>query len=132
MNRGILIGLGAVLAVIVVVGYASMFTVHQASQALVLQFGEPRAVVTDPGLHFKLPFVQTVTYFDRRVLEFDAPKEEVIASDQKRLVVDAFALPHRRSAEVFPDGGHRSDRAHAAGGDHQRQYPPGPGQRAAQ
>ena len=91
MNRGILIGLGAVLAVIVVVGYASMFTVHQASQALVLQFGEPRAVVTDPGLHFKLPFVQTVTYFDRRVLEFDAPKEEVIASDQKRLVVDAFA-----------------------------------------
>ena len=91
MNRGILIGLGAVLAVIVVVGYASMFTVHQAAQALVLQFGEPRAVVKDPGLHFKLPFVQTVTYFDRRVLEFDAPKEEVIASDQKRLVVDAFA-----------------------------------------
>ena len=91
MNRGMLIGLGAVLAVIVVVGYASMFTVHQATQALVLQFGEPRAVVTEPGLHFKLPFIQNVAFFDRRVLEFDAPKEEVIASDQKRLVVDAFA-----------------------------------------
>ena len=91
MNRGMLIGLGAVLAVIVVVGSSSMFTVHQATQALVLQFGEPRAVVTEPGLHFKLPFIQNVAFFDRRVLEFDAPKEEVIASDQKRLVVDAFA-----------------------------------------
>lgn len=91
MNRGMLIGLGAVLVVIVVAGSSSVFTVHQATQALVLQFGEPRAVVTEPGLHFKLPFVQNVVFFDRRVLEFDAPKEEVIASDQKRLVVDAFA-----------------------------------------
>ena len=91
MNRVMLIGLGAILVVIVVVGSSALFTVHQATQALVLQFGEPRAVVTDPGLHFKLPFIQNLAFFDRRVLEFDAPKEEVIASDQKRLVVDAFA-----------------------------------------
>ena len=91
MNRALIIGLGAVLVVIVVVASSALFTVHQATQALVLQFGEPRAVVTDPGLHFKLPFIQNVAFFDRRVLEFDAPKEEVIASDQKRLVVDAFA-----------------------------------------
>jgi modulator of FtsH protease HflC len=89
MNRGVLIGLGVIL--VVVIGSSALFTVHQANQALVLQFGEPRQVVTEPGLHVKLPFVQNVAYFDRRVLEFDAPKEEIIASDQKRLVVDAFA-----------------------------------------
>jgi len=91
MNRGVLIGLGALLVVIVVIGSSALFTVHQTNQALVLQFGEPRQVITDPGLHFKLPFIQNVAFFDRRVLEFDAPKEEIIASDQKRLVVDAFA-----------------------------------------
>ena len=91
MNRGILIGLGVLLVVVAVIANSALFTVHQANQALVLQFGEPRQVVTDPGLHFKLPFIQNVAYFDRRVLEFDAPKEEIIASDQKRLVVDAFA-----------------------------------------
>ena len=63
MNRGVLIGLGALLVVIVVVGSSALFTVHQANQALVLQFGEPRQVVTDPGLHFKLPFIQDVAYF---------------------------------------------------------------------
>lgn len=91
MKRGVLIGLGALLVVIVVIASSALFTVHQTNQALVLQFGEPRRVVTDPGLHVKLPFIQNVAYFDRRVLEFDAPKEEIIASDQKRLVVDAFA-----------------------------------------
>ena len=91
MNRGILIGLGVILVAIFIIASGSLFTVHQVNQALVLQFGEPRQVVTEPGLHVKLPFVQDVIYFDRRVLEFDAPKEEIIASDQKRLVVDAFA-----------------------------------------
>ncbi len=91
MNRGFLIGLVVVVVALVVVGSSAVFTVHQAAQALVLQFGEPRRVVTEPGLHFKIPFIQNVTLFDRRVLDYDAPKEEVIASDQKRLVVDSFA-----------------------------------------
>lgn len=91
MNRGILIGLGVILVAAVIIASSALFTVHQANQALVLQFGEPRRVVTGPGLHVKLPFVHNVVYFDSRVLEFDAPKEEIIASDQKRLVVDAFA-----------------------------------------
>ena len=90
MNR-VVIALGVVLVIVAVVAWSALFTVHQAAQALVLQFGEPRAVVKEPGLHFKLPFIQNVAYFDRRVLEFDAPKEEVIAAGQKRLVVDAFA-----------------------------------------
>jgi len=80
-----------VVGVIAVVAAGSMYTVNETQQALVLQFGRPVAVVTDPGLHYKMPFVQDVRYIDKRILALDAPSEEVIASDQKRLVVDAFA-----------------------------------------
>ncbi len=90
MNRSLTIGLGVVAAAALFILYNSLYTVPQWKQALVLQFGKPVSVVTEPGLHFKLPIVQDVALFDRRVLEFDAPKEEIIASDQKRLVVDAF------------------------------------------
>jgi len=82
----------AIAAVILgAVGFSSLYTVHQVQQVLVLQFGEPITVVREPGLKFKIPFVQDVTYIDKRILDLDAPPEEVIASDQKRLVVDAFA-----------------------------------------
>ena len=90
MSRGLTIGLGVIAAAALFLVWNSVFTVPQWRQALVLQFGKPVQVITDPGLHFKLPIVQDVALFDRRVLEFDAPKEEIIASDQKRLVVDAF------------------------------------------
>lgn len=90
MNKGLKIGLGVVAAAVLFILYNSVFTVHQAAQALVLQFGKPVEVITEPGLHFKIPLIQDVAMFDRRVLEFDLPKEEIIASDQKRLVVDAF------------------------------------------
>lgn len=91
MTRGSLALLGFVLIVGLALAYSSVFTVHQTEQALVLQFGEPIRVIKDPGLNFKLPFVQNVEYFDRRVLDFDPAAEEVIAADQKRLVVDAYA-----------------------------------------
>jgi membrane protease subunit HflC len=68
-----------------------MFTVHQASQALVLQFGKPVRVERDPGLKFKVPFVQNVEYFDRRILDLDPQPQEVILQDQKRVNVDSFA-----------------------------------------
>lgn len=72
--------------------YLSAFIVRQTEQAIVLQFGKPaRDPVTRPGLHWKVPFVETVDYFDNRILDLDMPSQEVIASDQKRLVVDAFA-----------------------------------------
>ena len=90
MSKGLTIGLGVIAAAVLFLGWNSVFTVPQWKQALVLQFGKPVQVITEPGLHFKLPIVQDVALFDRRVLEFDAPKEEIIASDQKRLVVDAF------------------------------------------
>jgi membrane protease subunit HflC len=79
------------LLAVVVVGYSSVFTVDQTEQALVVRLGEPVGVVTDPGLHFKAPFVDTVIPIDKRILDLENPSQEVIASDQKRLVVDAFA-----------------------------------------
>jgi membrane protease subunit HflC len=69
----------------------ALFTVHQTQQALVLQFGNPVRIVQEPGLHMKVPFVQQVDYFEKRVLDFDAPSVELVLGDQKRLVVDAFA-----------------------------------------
>ena len=56
-----------------------------------MQFGDPKKIITKPGLNFKIPFIQNVVYLDRRVLNLDNPPEEVIAADQKRLIVDAFA-----------------------------------------
>ena len=82
-------------AVILIVGgitlYSSVFTVHQVTQALVLQFGNPIRVEHEPGLKFKVPFVQDVTYYDRRILDLDPVPQEVILADQKRVNVDAFA-----------------------------------------
>ena len=86
---------GSILIVIAVValilGYSTFYTVDQKQQALVVQLGAPVRVVTEPGLHIKLPFVESVITIDRRILDLDAQPQELIASDQKRLVVDAFA-----------------------------------------
>ena len=71
--------------------FFSVFIVKEVNQAIVLQFGDPKRIITNPGLNFKIPFIQNVVYLDKRILNLDAPSEEVIASDQKRLIVDAFA-----------------------------------------
>ena len=80
-----------VIGVIAVVAFFSIFIVKEVNQAIVLQFGDPKKIILKPGLNFKLPFIQNVVYLDKRILNLDAPPEEVIASDQKRLIVDAFA-----------------------------------------
>ena len=80
-----------IIIVIAVLSYFSMFVVKEINQAIVLQFGDPKKIITEPGLNFKIPFVQNVAFLDRRILSLDPPPEEVIASDQKRLIVDAFA-----------------------------------------
>ncbi|MGQ3030396.1 MAG: protease modulator HflC, partial [Ferrovibrionaceae bacterium] len=90
MNRGILIVVGLIVLGLFVL-FGSVFTVNQTQQALVLQLGEPVRMIREPGLKFKLPFIQNVTYFDKRILSLDAPPEEIIAADQRRLVVDSFA-----------------------------------------
>ncbi len=80
-----LLGLGALAL------YASAFIVHQNEQALVLRFGKEQQVITAPGLQWKVPFVDTVDYFDKRILDLDTSEQEVTASDQQRLIVDAYA-----------------------------------------
>jgi modulator of FtsH protease HflC len=90
-----------VLFAVVIVGYSSMFTVVQTEQVLVVRLGEPIRVVTDPGLNFKAPFIDTVISIDKRILDLENPSQEVIASDQKRLVVDAFARYRIKDALRF-------------------------------
>ena len=80
----------AIVAVAAAVGF-SAFIVNQTHRALVLQFGEPVRAIDEPGLYWRTPFVQTVEQFDRRILDLQTDEQEVIASDQKRLIVDAFA-----------------------------------------
>ena len=89
MNRAAIFAVALAFVAAVVAG-ASLFTVEQTEQALVTQFGQPVRVIDKPGLHAKTPFVQTVIPFDRRLLDFDSPSEEVILSDQRRLIVDSF------------------------------------------
>jgi membrane protease subunit HflC len=89
------------LFAVVIVGYSSVFTVAQTEQALVVRLGEPVSVVTEPGLHFKAPFIDTVIDIDKRILDLENPSQEVIASDQKRLVVDAFARYRIKNALQF-------------------------------
>jgi modulator of FtsH protease HflC len=89
------------LLLILIVAYSSVFTVQQTEQALVVRFGRPVDVATEPGLHFKAPFVDTVIPIDNRILDLENPSQEVIASDQKRLVVDAFARYRIKNALQF-------------------------------
>lgn len=90
MSRLTMVIAGAVVVVLGFIALSSVYTVHQTEQVLVLQFGDPRRVIKEPGLHFKWPLVENIEKLDRRILGFDALPEEIIALDQKRLVVDAF------------------------------------------
>ncbi|MPY71056.1 MAG: protease modulator HflC [Alphaproteobacteria bacterium] len=90
MNKVFLIILGVVVIVLGVIGFDAFYTVHQTQQALVLQFGRPILVEREPGLKIKLPLLQDVEYFDRRILNLDPPAQEVILADQKRINVNAF------------------------------------------
>src|SRR6516165_2530561 len=92
MRLNLVGGLVAVLIIVaLVVAYGTLFTVYQTRQALVVRLGQPVRVVVDPGLNYKFPLIDSVINIDKRILDLENPAQEVIASDQKRLVVDAFA-----------------------------------------
>ena len=80
-----------IIAVLGALVFFSVFIVKEVNQAIVLQFGDPKKIIINPGLNFKVPFIQNVVFLDSRILNLDTPPAEVIASDQKRLIVDAFA-----------------------------------------
>jgi membrane protease subunit HflC len=90
-----------ILFIAAIVAYSSVFTVQQTEQALVVRFGKPVNIVTEPGLHFKVPFTDSVISIDKRILDLENPSQEVIAADQKRLVVDAFARYRIKNALRF-------------------------------
>jgi len=91
MNDRIIKILAPVVLVLGFLLYSTLFTVNEIQQAIILQFGDPKRVILKAGLNYKIPFVQNVVLLDKRILNLDAPSEEMIASDQKRLIVDAFA-----------------------------------------
>ena len=91
MSRRILIAVAIVLVVIGILMDSSLFIVDQTETALVVQLGQPRRVIRDPGLELKKPFIEDVVLYDKRLLDFEPPPEEVIVSDQKRIVVDSYS-----------------------------------------
>jgi len=91
MNRPTIAGI-ALLFVVLVLLNSSLFTVHQTQRVLIAQFGQVVDTIDTPGLHAKLPFVQDVISFDRRLLNVELPGEEVILGDQRRLIVDTFTV----------------------------------------
>jgi membrane protease subunit HflC len=90
MSRRILVVVAVLLVVGGIFAMSSLFVVDQTEEALVLQFGQPRRVIRAPGLEVKRPFIENVIYYENRLLDFEPPPEEVIVSDQKRLVVDTY------------------------------------------
>ena len=91
MKKPVLAVLGLIMVAAGITAYGSLFTVHQTQQALILQLGNPIRMVSEAGLSYKLPFIQNVEFYDRRILDLDPPVQEVILFDQKRINVDAFA-----------------------------------------
>ncbi|MCH8154510.1 MAG: protease modulator HflC [Proteobacteria bacterium] len=101
MNRGAFLVIGILVIVMALAVSSAAFTVHQTTQAIVMQLGNPKRVVTEPGLHWKLPFIQDVLYYEKRMLNLDPPVESILLSDQKRLLVDAFARYRITDALLF-------------------------------
>lgn len=91
MNRLVSMALAAIIVALGLLAYGTLFTVNETQQALVLQFGRVDRAVREPGLHFKRPIMQNVVYMEKRILDLDAPPVEAVASDKKRIVVDAYA-----------------------------------------
>jgi membrane protease subunit HflC len=102
MKLNVFGGVVALLVIVLlIVAYLSLFTVYQTQQALVVRLGDPIRTITEPGLNVKMPFVDTVIYVDKRIKDLENAAQEVIASDQKRLVVDAFARYRIRNPLLF-------------------------------
>lgn len=99
--EGKIIKLGIIFAVILAVLSGALFRVDQRMYAIVFQFGEAVNIVSEPGLNFKIPFIQNVEYFDKRILTVDAEAKELTASDGKRMIVDAFAKFHIADPVTF-------------------------------
>ncbi len=91
MRQNLLIGIVAVVVLLIMLGVSPFFVLDLTQTAIVVQLGEPKRTVTEPGLKFKIPFVQEVRYFDKRLLDYDVLAREVITQDKKTILIDNFA-----------------------------------------
>jgi modulator of FtsH protease HflC len=89
MSKSLIFSTIGIIVALVLMGF--LFTMNEREQGLVLQFGEPKRVIQTSGLHYKIPLIQNVVRYDKRILEYNLPVEEVIAVDKKRMLVDSFA-----------------------------------------
>ena len=80
------------LALVIALASMSMFTVHITQSAVLLELQKPKEIITEPGLYFKIPFIQKVRYFSKQLLDNDSPPAEVITRDKKNLLIDNFSL----------------------------------------
>lgn len=91
MKQNLFLGILGVVVLLIVLGASPFFIVDLTQTAIVVQLGQPKRTVTEPGLKFKVPFVQEVRYFDKRLLDYDVPAREVITQDKKTILIDNFA-----------------------------------------
>lgn len=91
MKQNLILGILGVFVLLIMMGASPFFILDLTQTAIVVQLGEPKRTVTEPGLKFKIPFVQEVTYFDKRLLDYDVPAREVITKDKKTILIDNFA-----------------------------------------
>ena len=91
MKQNLLLGIFGVIVLLIMMGASPFFILDLTQTAIVVQLGDPKRTVTEPGLKFKIPFVQEVTYFDKRLLDYDVPAREVITKDKKTILIDNFA-----------------------------------------
>ncbi|MFZ1804518.1 MAG: SPFH domain-containing protein, partial [Nitrospira sp.] len=90
-KQGLVIAFLAVVVALFVLGASPLFVVDVIQTAIVVQLGKPVRNITEPGLYVKVPFVQEVTYFEKRLLDYDSNAQDVITSDKKTLLLDNFA-----------------------------------------
>jgi membrane protease subunit HflC len=91
MKSNLILGVVLVLGLLITLGLSPFFVVDLTETAIVVALGKPQRTITEPGLKFKIPFYHQVTFFDKRILDYDAPARDVITSDKKTLVIDNFA-----------------------------------------
>lgn len=91
MKQNLVFGILGVFVLLLMLGVSPFFIVDLTQTAIVVQLGEPKRTITEPGLKFKIPFVQEVTYFDKRLLDYDVPAREVITKDKKTILIDNYA-----------------------------------------
>ena len=91
MKQNLILGILGVFVLLIMLGASPFFIVDLTQTAIVVQLGEPKRTITEPGLKFKVPFVQEVTYFDKRLLDYDVPAREVITKDKKTILIDNYA-----------------------------------------